>query len=380
MTHTFLMVVNDPAFFISHRLAVAQGARKAGYTVHIATMDGKAVKLITDEGFTHHSIPLSRSGSNPFFELLALFCIWRLLWRIRPDILHLVTVKPVVYGGIAARLAPVKGVVAAVSGLGYLFLSKGSKATLLRKVVSFFYKVALGKKNLRVIFQNPDDRDLLIGLGVLDPGKVEMVRGSGVDLKLYSFEPERLDSLPVICLAARLLRDKGVLEFVDAVRILHQRGVKARFQLIGDIDPGNPTTITEAEMSTWREEGLIELLGYRKDIARLFANVNLVTLPSYREGLPKVLVEAAACGRAVVTTDVPGCRDAIDPDVTGLLVPMGNALALADGLQLLIDDPIRRQSMGAAGRALAENEFDLRKVVQQHMDIYSKLERAPDHD
>lgn len=380
MTHTFLMIVNDPAFFISHRLAVAQGARKAGYKVHIATMDGKAVKLITEEGFAHHLLPLSRSGSNPFFEFFALFRIWRLLWRLRPDILHLVTIKPVIYGGIAARLAPVRGVVAAVSGLGYLFLSKGSKATLLRKVVSFFYKVALGKRNLRVIFQNPDDRDLLIGLGVLDPDKVEMVRGSGVDLSLYSFEPERLDSLPVVCLAARLLRDKGVLEFVEAVHILHQRGVKARFQLIGDIDPGNPTTITEAEISTWREEGLIELLGYRKDIAKLFTDANLITLPSYREGLPKVLVEAAACGRAVVTTDVPGCRDAIDPDVTGLLVPMGNALALADGLQLLIDNSVLRQSMGAAGRALAESEFDLRKVVQQHLDIYSKLERASDHE
>ncbi|MBC3345852.1 glycosyltransferase family 4 protein [Pseudomonas sp. SWRI196] len=380
MTHIFLMIVNDPAFFISHRLAVAQGARKAGYKVHIATMDGEAVKLITDEGFTHHLLPLSRSGSNPFFEFFALFCIWRLLWRLRPDILHLVTIKPVIYGGIAARLAPVRGVVAAVSGLGYLFLSKGSKATLLRKVVSFFYKVALGKRNLRVIFQNPDDRDLLIGLGVLDPDKVEMVRGSGVDLSLYSFEPERLDSLPVVCLAARLLRDKGVLEFVEAVRILYQRGVKARFQLIGDIDPGNPTTITEAEISTWREEGLIELLGYRKDIAKLFTDVNLVTLPSYREGLPKVLVEAAACGRAVVTTDVPGCRDAIEPDVTGLLVPMGNALALADGLQLLIENSVLRQSMGAAGRALAEGEFDLRKVVQQHLDIYSKLERASNHE
>lgn len=376
MARTLLIIVNDPAFFISHRLAVAEGARKEGYEVHVASMDGDAVKAITDKGFVHHVLPLSRSGSNPLSELFTLFSIWRLLWCIKPEVLHLVTIKPVIYGGIAARLAPVKGVVAAVSGLGFVFLSNGLKAFMLRKAVSSFYRLALGKKNLRVIFQNPDDRDLLVGIGALDSSKVEMIRGSGVDLGLYSFVPEPQASVPVVCLAARLLRDKGVLEFVEAARILRQRGVEARFQLIGDVDPGNPATVTEAEIAAWREEGGIELLGHRKDIARLFADAHLVTLPSYREGLPKVLVEAAACGRAVVTTDVPGCRDAIDPDRTGLLVPVRNAVALADGLQLLIGNALLRQRMGAAGRALAENEFALEKIVQQHLDIYSKLERA----
>ncbi|MCQ6258016.1 glycosyltransferase family 4 protein [Pseudomonas sp. Q11] len=380
MTPTFLMIVNDPAFFISHRLAVAEGARKAGYRVHVATMDGGAVRAIEDNGFVHHILPLTRSGRNPFRELAALFSVWRLLWRIRPNLLHLVTIKPVVYGGIAARLAPVGGVVAAVSGLGFVFLVRGFKASLLRKMIGFFYWLALGKKNLRVIFQNSDDRELLISLGVLDPAKAELIRGSGVDMSLYSFRPEPHTSSPVVCLAARLLRDKGVLEFVEAARILQERGVKARFQLIGAIDPGNPATITEAEIAAWRDEGLIEILGYRNDISALFAEAHVVTLPSYREGLPKVLVEAAASGRAVVTTDVPGCRDAIDPNVTGLLVPVCNAVALADGLQLLIDDASLRQRMGAAGRALAESEFNLEKIVQQHLKIYSKLERTFDHE
>ncbi|MCF4994979.1 glycosyltransferase [Pseudomonas syringae] len=380
MAPVFLMIVNDPAFFVSHRLAVAEGARKAGYRVHIASMDGDAVKRIEDSGFIHHLLPMSRSGSNPLRELFTLFFIWRLLWRIKPVMLHLVTIKPVIYGGIAARLAPVKSVVAAVSGLGFVFLLRGFKATLLRKVVSFFYWLALGKKNLRVIFQNSDDRDLLTGLGVLDLKKAELIRGSGVDLGLYPCVPESDSYLPVICLAARLLRDKGVLEFVEAARILRDRGIKARYQLIGAIDPGNPATITEAETNAWRDEGLVEILGYRKDIAALFADAHLVTLPSYREGLPKVLVEAAACGRAVVTSDVPGCRDAIDPDVTGLLVPVRDSVALADGLQLLIEDKTMRQRMGAAGRVLAENEFNVDNIVQQHLDIYSKLERAFDHE
>ena len=165
---TLLIIVNDPAFFISHRLPVAEGARDAGYEVHIASMNGSSVSEIREKGFVHHVLPLSRSGSNLLSEFYSLFSIWRLLWRIKPDLLHLVTIKPVLYGGIAARLAPVKGVVAAVSGLGFVFLSKGLKGTILRKVVSFFYRIALAKKNLRVIFQNPDDCSLLVRAGAVD--------------------------------------------------------------------------------------------------------------------------------------------------------------------------------------------------------------------
>ncbi len=373
---TFLLVVNDPAFFLSHRLAVAEGARQAGYEVHIASMDGDAVATIRNKGFIHHVLPLSRSGSNPLHELIGFFSIWCLLWRIRPDILHLVTIKPVIYGGIAARIAPVGGVVAAVSGLGYVFITQGFKATLLRKLVGLLYRLSLGKRNLRVIFQNADDRKLLTDLGVLDPEKAELIRGSGVDLDLYPYCQELESPIPVVCLAARLLRDKGVIEFVKAAAILKDRGVKAHFKLVGGVDPGNPASITEDDIAAWRESGLVEILGHRNDIAVLFAGAHIVTLPSYREGLPKVLVEAAACGRAVITTDVPGCRDAIDPNVTGLLVPVRDAVALADALELLINNVSLRQNLGAAGRILAESEFRLEKIVQQHLEIYSKLRRA----
>ncbi|WP_439888863.1 glycosyltransferase family 4 protein [Pseudomonas sp. MBLB4123] len=372
MKSILLIIVNDPAFFLSHRLAVAEGARQAGYQVHIASMPGQAVRGICDMGFTHHALPLSRSGKSILAEFCTLFSIWCLLWRLRPEVLHLVTVKPVLYGGIAARLAPVKGVVAAISGLGFVFLSKGAMASLLRNIVKVFYRLALGKKNLRVIFQNPDDRDMLLRIGGLKATKAEMIRGSGVDLSLYPSLPES-GGMPIICLAARLLRDKGVMEFVEAARLLRQRGVTACFQLIGDVDPGNPASVTADELEGWRREGLIELLGYRTDIAQLFAAAHVVVLPSYREGLPKVLVEAAACGRAVVTTDVPGCRDAIEPSVTGLLVPVRNSEALADAIESLIDNPELRQRMGTAGRKLAEREFSIGKIVQQHLDIYKKM-------
>lgn len=375
MSRVLLFIVNDPGFFLSHRLPVAKGAREAGYDVHVACMPGPAVEAIIKEGFEFHALPLSRSGRNPVEEFGLIFSIWKLLWRLKPEVLHLVTIKPVLYGGIAARLAPVKGVVMAISGLGFVFLSTGFKAALTRCVVSTFYRIALGKRNLRAIFQNPDDRDLLLDIGGLQPSKAVMIRGSGVDLSSYAALPEP-EEVPVVCLAARLLLDKGVVEFVEAAKFLKQRGVVARFQLIGDIDPGNPATVTSAQLEQWRKEGLLELFGYRNDIAALFAQANIVALPSYREGLPKVLVEAAACGRAVVTTDVPGCRDAIDPGVTGLLVPVRDAQALADSLELLIKDPVLRKKMGKAGRELANQAFAIEQIVEQHMDVYRQLERA----
>lgn len=368
-----LFVVNDPSFFISHRLRVALQARACGYTVAVATAPGSAVSKIIEHGFIHHALPLVRSGRNLFSELHAFLATLCLFWKIKPEVLHLVTIKPVIYGGLAARFAPVGGVVSAVSGLGYVFTASGREASLLRLLVSKLYGFAFGKDNLRVIFQNPDDRDVLLNAGALDVSKVRMIRGSGVDLGQYQALPEP-EGLPVVCMAARLLRDKGVQEYVEAVRLLHKRGVRAVFKLAGDVDPGNPTSITAADLSAWKQEGLLDVLGYRSDVAELFAASHLVVLPSYREGLPKVLIEAAACGRAVVTTDVPGCRDAIEPDVTGLLVPVKDVTALADAIQRLIEDEALRKRMGAAGRLLAEREFAIENVVQQHLDIYAELE------
>ncbi|MGA4639912.1 glycosyltransferase family 4 protein [Stutzerimonas stutzeri] len=370
-----LLVVNDPDFFLSHRLPIAQGAREAGYSVHIATKSGESVTDITNLGFKHYELPLTRSGENPFSELNALISIWRLCWRLRPDVLHLVTIKPVLYGGIAARVAPVKSVVAAISGLGFIFMASGPKASIFRGLVSRLYRLALGKRNVRVVFQNPDDRDALIKLGAISYERSTLIRGSGVDLSLCQPYPER-PGPPVVTLAARLLRDKGVVEFVDAARLLQQRGVKVRFQLVGDIDLGNPTSISDEELKQWHSEGVVECLGYRKDIAQVFAESHVIVLPSYREGLPKVLVEAAACGRAVVTTDVPGCRDAIEANVTGLLVPVRDCKALADAIQKLVEDSELRQRLGRAGRELAEREFAIESIVQQHLEIYRTLERA----
>lgn len=373
MTKRLLFVVNAPAFFISHRLPVAEGARHAGFDVHVATGPGKACQQISDAGFKHHLVPLSRSGKNPWAELICLVALCRLMLKVKPKLVHLVTIKPVLYGGIAARITRVRCVVAAVSGLGSVFISQGTKAGLLRGVIKRLYRLAFGHKNLKVIFQNPDDRDLLVKLDTLSINQSELIRGSGASLTDYPFVPEPSGS-PVVAMAARLLKDKGVCEFVAAARLLKKRGVDARFWLIGDPDPGNPATITETEMYAWQEEGVVELFGYRRDVAQLFALSNMVVLPSYREGLPKVLVEAAACGRAVVTTDVPGCRDAIEPGESGLLVPVRSVDELADAVERLIMDASLRQRLGQAGRKLAEREFAIERIVDAHLSIYAELE------
>ncbi len=370
-----LLIVNEPWFFLSHRLPIALAAKEQGYTVHVATRAGVTVQEITELGFIHHVIPLSRSGSSVLGELGSLLAIWQLLIKVKPDVLHLVTIKPVLYGGIAARCAPVKKVVAAVSGLGTLFLAQGAKAELKRKLAGVLYRLALRSKKTTVIFQNPDDQQLLLDLKAVKPEQTVLIRGSGVDLAAYQFFPEDLLSKPVVTFAARLLFDKGLGEYVEAVKLLNARGVEARYQIVGDIDLGNPSSATKSDLAGWQSIPNLSVLGHQKDVASVFRGSNLGVLPSYREGLPKVLIEAAACGRAVVTTDVPGCRDAITANVTGLLVPAKDAKALADAIEKLIVQPELRLQMGQAGRELAEQAFAVEKVVQQHLDIYQAVKR-----
>ncbi|WP_442598409.1 glycosyltransferase family 4 protein [Parapusillimonas sp. JC17] len=367
-----LFVVNNPAFFLSHRLPVALGAREAGYDVHVATMEGAAVTAITAQGFPHYAIPMSRSGRNPIEELQTLLALWRLFRGLQPDLVHAVTIKPVLYGGIAARLAGVRAYVAAVSGLGFIFMRKPGGFDFLRTAATLLYKLALGHRNSRVIFQNQSDRDVLMRAGVVKPRQAVLIRGSGVDLDVFPVQPEPEGPVRAL-MVSRLLKDKGVMEFVQAAKLAAGDATALRWVLVGSPDPGNPASISDEEFARWKQEGIVECLGERKDIAELYAGAHIAVLPSYREGLPKSLVEAAACGRAVVTTDVPGCRDAIEPGVSGVLVPARDARALADAvLRLAGDAPLRKQ-MGAAGRALAETEFDIRKVVEAHLAVYAGL-------
>ncbi len=378
MTRRLLYVVNSAEFFISHRLPVAMAAQQQCYEVHVATppSDAGAMREITSRGMIHHPISLSRQGMNPVAELWSLWRLYRLMCRLRPEIVHVVTIKPVLYGGIAARLAGVPGLVAAVSGLGAVFMD--GRDGIVRRIVHGLYRLALDHPNARVIFQNPDDRAALVRIGAVRPEQSRLIRGSGVRLGDYPHLPEP-EGRPVVTMAARLLRDKGVDEFVRMAQRLRAEGVDAEFRLIGSPDPGNPSSVAPSDVERWRKQGDVTLPGYRADIARQYAESHIVCLPSYREGLPKSLVEAAACGRAVVTTDVPGCRDAIDPGESGLLVPVRDVDALVRMVRSLLDDPRRRRRMGEAGRKLAEREFAIERIVETHLAIYRDiLEQAGD--
>jgi glycosyltransferase involved in cell wall biosynthesis len=372
-----LFVVNTPSFFVSHRLSIAKKAKEIGCEIHVASVKEYEASLqIKNEGFFFHEINFSRKGKNPISELKTFVSLYRLFGDIKPDLVHLITIKPYLYGGVSAKLAGVSSVVSAVAGLGVLFSSSDLKYKLLRAFLFPLYCLAFGHKNQKVIFQNKDDRDVLLNWGVVANEQPVMIRGSGVDLNLcpYVSEPE---GIPVISFAARLLIDKGVEVFAEASRILKERNIESRFWLIGEPDPGNANTVIEAQLKQWESEGLVELFGFRKDIPDLFSQSNIVTLPSfYGEGLPKVLVEAAACGRAVITTDHPGCRDAIESDETGLLVPIKDSVALADAIEYLIKNPDIRSKMGAAGRNLSEKEYDMEKIVASHMEIYKGLLNA----
>jgi len=365
-------VVNDPAYFVTHRMGIGLRLLAEGYAVHIMA-PGSCPEVLVEYGFIYHQVSMSRKGKNPFSELSTIYELFSLFNALKPDVVHLVTIKPYLYGGIAARFAGVKAVVSAVAGLGILFSQSSFKRHVLRATLYPLYRFAFGHPRQTVIFQNHDDKDLLQRFAHLPEEKTVVIRGAGVDLAGYPFLPEPQGEI-VVSFASRLLKDKGVIEFVEASRILRQRGVPAIFWLIGMPDPGNANTVTQEQLDTWEREGLVKCLGYRKDIASLFSQSHIITLPSfYGEGLPKVLIEAAACGRAVITTDHTGCRDAIEADETGLLVPIRDSAALANAIESLVLNPGTRKKYGEAGRRLAERVFDVEKVVDAHLEVYHQL-------
>ena len=366
-----LFVVNDAAFFISHRLPIAKTLINAGYEVHLAT-SGENLPIYHVTGLKFHKFRVTRQGQRPLSELWLIWELYKLFISLKPDLVHLVTIKPYLYGGIAARIAKVPSVVSAVSGLGFVLMGEGIKAKFLRILLYPLYKFSFSHKNQLVIFQNKDDAEFLVNWEVVPLSNVRLVRGSGVDLNTYRNVAEPKGKI-IVTFVARLLVDKGIREFIEASRILYSEGSKIEFWVAGDLDEGNPESINTKELQSWKVLPNVKVIGFHKNIAGLYAKSNIACLPSYREGLPKSLVEAAACGRAVVTTDVPGCRDAIEENKTGLLVPIKNAKALAEAIKYLAKKPNLRKRMGEAGRALAEKNFVIEKIVDEHMKVYQWL-------
>lgn len=368
-----LIVVNDPAFFISHRLPIAIAARKAGYKVLIASPEGEGVLDIRKNGFEFHQITLSRWGMKPGEELRSLWHLYKLYKKLKPDLVHHVTIKPILYGSIAARMARVPAVINAFSGLGYLYLSKGAIASLRRFILKPLFKIGMQHRKIRAIFQNQDDLTHFQKETINLHKKTTIINGCGVNTD--SFAPQAESSgKPLVLMVARLLQDKGIAEFVSAARLLKELGHKARFVVVGPFPEGNPAAITKSTLEVWKAEGVVEFWGAREDIVSCYKQAHIVCLPSYREGFSKVLLEAAACARPIVTTNVAGCRQLVRDNVNGYLVPPRDSLALAKALESLIINPVKRVQMGAAGRLIVEAEkLSEQDIAQETLNLYQEL-------
>ena len=366
-----LFFVTEDWYFCSHRLPLAIAARDAGFEVAVATRVNTHAEAITREGIRLIPLQLSRGGKNPLREWRTLWALFLVLRRENPDILHNVAVKPVLYGSLVARLAGTDRVVNALAGLGHLFAVR-ERAGFLRNLVKLAFRLLLRGHGL-VIVQNPDDLRLLESSGAILPGQATLIRGSGVDLSHFKANPEP-PGTPIVVFAARLLWDKGVKEFVEAAKALKSNGTNGRFVIVGAPDAENHAAIPEEQLQAWAADGAIECWGHRTDMPDILAASTIFCLPSYYgEGVPKVLLEAAASGRALITTDMPGCREVVEHGVNGLLVKPRNVEELTLAIKQLLSDPSLRTRMGKASRKRAESLFGIEEVTAQTLAVYRRL-------
>jgi len=375
-------VVNNAAFFVSHRLPLAVGAMQAGYGVCLLIgqagskeMEHAAVAQLMAVDVPYRLAVFSSSGMNPLIELVGLFQLVWFMLRYRPDVVHCASPKGVLYGGIAARLCRVQGLVLAISGMGYAFTAgtgHESVRGIVRRVYGAMSGFAFHHPNARVIVQNQDDYQSVLEKGLAKPQSMTLIPGSGVDLALFG------GCLPtfkarMVLLPARMLKDKGVYEFVEAARQLRTQVTGWRFVLAGAAGYDNPSAIGVTQLRAWQAEGVVEWIGHMDNMTPWFCEAAIVCLPSYREGMPKALLEAAAAGCAVITTDVTGCREAIEPGVTGELIPVGDSDALANVLLSLLKDKSRREAYGAEGQKRAQAMFSVEFVVRKTLEIYKGI-------
>ena len=367
---TLVFLLTEDWFFASHFWARGLAAQAAGWRVILVARQTEATARIRASGIEVIPVDFSRRRLNPFAELWFTLKLARLYRQLKPTVVHHIALKPIAIGGLAARLAGVRAIVNAPTGLGFVFSSDKPLAKLLRPFVTLALRLTLSPKGAKVIFDNPDDLAALTAAGMVRPAAAVLIRGAGVNTDEFSPAPEPPGPVRVI-LIARMIRAKGIAVFCEAARILHGQ---AEFILAGAPDPGNLDSIPEAELRAWQAESIVTWLGPRTDIAALLRGAHIACQPStYREGLPKSALEAMAAGKPLVATNVPGCREAVVDGQTGFLVPPGDASALAAGLKKLIASPELRARMGAAARARAVQEFSSPHICAQTLLVYAAL-------
>ncbi len=377
-----VLFANTDWYLFNFRLPLARRLQAAGFDVLLVSPPGAYGCRLREAGLRWQPLPMDRRSLNPLRDLRLLAHLVRLYRRERPDIVHHFTIKCVVYGAIAAALAGVPARINAVAGLGYVFTNQAPKARVLRPLVRVLMGWAIGAKRSRLVLQNTDDVVAFERARSADSRTIRLIKGSGVDTLRFRPGAEPVLNGPTtrVLLASRLLWDKGIAEYVEAARALRDAAVPIRFVLAGAPDPGNPASIPQAQLDAWAAEGIVEVLGQVDDMPALLARTDIAVLPSYREGLPRSLIEAAACALPLVTTDVPGCRDVVSDGEDWLIVPVRNAPALAAAIGALLDDPRWARQLGRRARARALAEFDERIVISRTLDVYAELLAPSDHD
>lgn len=373
-----LLFANTDWYLFNFRQSLAWALRNAGHDVLLVSPPGAYGERLRELGFRWVAAPMVRRSLNPLKEYSLLRWLRALLAKEEVNLVHGFTIKCAIYGSIAARLEGVSARVNSVAGMGYVFTSGGPRALILRPVLRALFRYAFAGDGTRLILQNPDDVDLFARARLIDEEKVRLIPGSGVDCRRFvPATPASTEEKPArpfrVLLPARLLWDKGIAEYLDAARQFRERAGEVEFLLAGKPDPGNPAAVPEELLHAWVKEGLVVWLGHVEDMPALFQSVDAVVLPSYREGLPKGLIEAAACGLPLITTDVPGCRDVVTHEVDGLLVPVKNAVALASAIRRLHEDPGLRMRLGQAARQKAVSRFDEGKVIDGTLKVYREL-------
>ena len=375
MAKCLLMVVNEDRFFLSHRKDIAIAAQKEGFDVKIVCKDTGQRKDVEGLGLEMIELPVNPTGSNPLEEVRTFLFLLRLYRKQKPDIVHHVGLKCILWGGLAARLTDIKGVVNAVSGLGVLFSDDGYGMTT--RMAIRVMRFSSHRENVAQIFQNQEDTKLFQDLRIASKEQCEFIKGSGVNLAEYAYTPEPTTIPLRVVLPARMVREKGIVTLIKAAEILREEMQgKVVFTLCGGLS-NNPKGIKEHELREWCDGQYIQWLGYRNDMELLLKQSHIVVLPSYyREGVPKSLIEATAIGRPIITTRSYGCKDTVNDGENGFLIPPKDEAALAEKLRILINDPQLREQMGLKGRQKAEREFSLDSVIDHHLEIYRRLSNA----
>ncbi len=382
MNKKIVFFINHVSFFVSHRLPLALHAKKNGYEVILITgmagskvMEKDAIKVIKKYGIRHKRISISASGFRPLSELTGLIQLIYELLTYKPSLIHLASTKSIIYGGVIARLINIRGLVVSFAGMGYLFTGKiNFRKRLMQKIFLLIQKFILRHKNLCVIVQNQDDKKFLIEKKLTNNKNITLIKGSGVDLKKFKFS-EFSNSKNVVLFPSRLLINKGVIEFLESAMFLTKKYPKWKFILAGSIDYKHPTSLSIHKLKEFLLHKNIEWIDYQKDIYPLYKKCSIVCLPSYREGMPKSILEAAATGRPVVTSNAIGCKESVLNNVTGLIVPVRNIKKLTHSIEKLIKNKNLRIRFGKNARKFAEEKFDLNEVKNRILNIYNDLSK-----